>query len=93
MKYTAFFNWLVLQFYQSIIMLGFCRSGHIVCTTCSLGHTPVLDCHLNPVIACDGSMQNCFAAFGTASLGVCILSLDINIFIFQKCLFKPLLYV
>ena len=29
MKYNAFFNWRVLQFYQCDIMSGFCRSGHI----------------------------------------------------------------
>ena len=28
-KCNAFFNWLVLQFYQCDIMLGFHRSGHI----------------------------------------------------------------
>ena len=38
MKYTAFFNWLVLQFYQCDIMSGFRRLGHIyVCATHSFG--------------------------------------------------------
>ena len=38
MKYTALFNWPLLQFYQSAIMPGFCRLGHInyvkVCFYC-----------------------------------------------------------
>ena len=37
MKYTTFFNWLVLQFYQSTIMPGFCRSDHILNVPLMLG--------------------------------------------------------
>ena len=28
MKYSVFFNWLILQFYKCDIISGFCRSGH-----------------------------------------------------------------